>query len=240
MTNNINSIDVSECKHHYTNPVNGIIYHGCAIYEQINELGYSQDTLCEQNPDCYFKQLKRLQEENKSLQMLSCANCGEKYLTPDGVELYGKNVQLQKENEKLKENVEILQNQIIQEHEQYNNLTHDSIDDLKLIRKYEQEIEAYQLSENEAKEIIAELEYKNKDYLKQLDALKPENVYLHKTIKKYKQALEKIREQYVNSIFYKCDKTEEECPCHNCIILGQLDRVQNIIKIIDEVLNDRD
>jgi predicted RNase H-like nuclease (RuvC/YqgF family) len=63
----INGIDVSECEHHYTNPVNGTIYHGCAIYEQVNELGYSQDTLCEQNPDCYFKQLKRLQEENEEL-----------------------------------------------------------------------------------------------------------------------------------------------------------------------------
>ena len=63
----INGIDVSECEHHYTNPVNGIIYHGCAIYEQINDLGYSQDTLCEQNPNCYFKQFKRLQEENKEL-----------------------------------------------------------------------------------------------------------------------------------------------------------------------------
>lgn len=59
----INGIDVSECEHHYTNPVNGVIYHGCAIYEQINELGYSQDTLCEQNPNCYYKQLKRLEQE---------------------------------------------------------------------------------------------------------------------------------------------------------------------------------
>ena len=58
--------------------------------------------------------------------------------------------------------------------------------------------------------------------------------------KKYKQALEQIRKEYTNSIFYQCDKTEEECPCHNCIILGQLDRVQNIVKIIDEALNDRD
>ena len=57
---------------------------------------------------------------------------------------------------------------------------------------------------------------------------------------KYRQALEEIRKEYANSIFYQCDKTEEECPCHKCIILGQLDRVQNIIKIIDEVLNDRD
>lgn len=61
-----------------------------------------------------------------------------------------------------------------------------------------------------------------------------------KLIDKYKQALEQIRKEYTNSIFYQCDKTEEECPCHNCIILGQLDRVQNIVKIIDEALNDRD
>lgn len=54
---------------------------------------------------------------------------------------------------------------------------------------------------------------------------------------KLKQALEEIRERYTNGLFYKCDKTEEECPCHNCIILGQLDRVRNIVKIIDEVLN---
>lgn len=61
----------------------------------------------------------------------------------------------------------------------------------------------------------------------------------HFQMLKYKQALEKIRKEYTNSIFYQCDKTEEECPCHNCIILGQLDRVQNIVKIIDEALNDR-
>ena len=48
------------------------------------------------------KQLKRLQAENKRLQMLSCANCGEQYLSPDGAELYEKNVQLQAENERLK------------------------------------------------------------------------------------------------------------------------------------------
>ena len=37
--------------------------------------------------------------------MLSCANCGEKYLSPDGAELYEKNVQLQKENKELKEKI---------------------------------------------------------------------------------------------------------------------------------------
>lgn len=83
MTNKINGIDVSECKHHYTNPVNGIIYHGCAIYEQINELGYSQDTLCEQNPDCYFKQLKHLQEELKK-DMGNIEKIEKLVISPDG------------------------------------------------------------------------------------------------------------------------------------------------------------
>ena len=54
------------------------------------------------NPLELQNDIKRLQEENKRLQMLSCANCGEKYLSPDGAELYEKNVQLQKENEGLK------------------------------------------------------------------------------------------------------------------------------------------
>lgn len=49
-----------------------------------------------------IEKYEKLQEENKRLQMLSCANCGEKYLSPDGAELYEKNVQLQKENEELK------------------------------------------------------------------------------------------------------------------------------------------
>lgn len=69
--------------------------------------------------------------------------------------------------------------------------------------------------------------------VQKIEVLQEENEKLNK-------ALEEVREQYVNKAFFKCDKTEEECPCHNCIILGQLDRVQNIIKIIDEVLNDRD
>lgn len=154
-----------------------------------------------------------------------------------------------------------------------------------------EKLEAYQLSENEAKEIIAELEYKIKilekelktykcqekfpgqcrcacrclgnefciDADKKIEELKEENkrlqeltcpncgekllnptgAELYDKVLDYKQALEEIREQYVNKAFFKCDKTEEECPCHNCIILGQLDRVQNIIKIIDEVLNEK-
>ena len=86
MTNKINGIDVSECEQIFAQKK-------CALLDQ---------EYCEDNPDCYYKQLKRLQKENKRLQMLSCANCGEKYLSSDGAELYEKNVQLQEENEELK------------------------------------------------------------------------------------------------------------------------------------------
>lgn len=95
----INGTNVSECEHHYTNTVNGIIYNGCAIYEQINELGYSQDTLCEQNPDCYFKQFKRLQKENESLKSLNDFNVQK-------IEV------LQEENEKLYKALEEIRNEI--------------------------------------------------------------------------------------------------------------------------------
>ena len=57
---------------------------------------------CKEEKNCYFKQLQRLKQENERLQMLTCANCGEQFLSPDGAELYEKNVQLQEENEQLK------------------------------------------------------------------------------------------------------------------------------------------
>ena len=128
MTTNINGIDVSECS--YYNKDNEP--YCCEIW----------DNECEAQ-NCYFKQLKRLQEENEGLKSLNDFN------------------------------------------------------------------------------------------VQKIEILKEENEKLYK-------ALEEIRKEYTNSIFYQCDKTEEECPCHNCIILGQLDRVQNIVKIIDEALNDRD
>lgn len=163
--------------------INGIDcswFEDCIYFKQLKRLEQREKALTELADDLQKRNHdltltnEQLEQENKRLQMLSCANCGEKYLSPDGAELYDKNVQLQKENEELKtyiqkmdkpeiktidseialknielqqeneelkENVEILQNQIIQEHEQYNNLTHDSIDDLKLIRKYEQALE---------------------------------------------------------------------------------------------------
>ena len=90
----INGIDVSEC---YAD--NKMMKDGLYCFWEGGN--------CADNEFCYFKQLKRLQEENKSLQMLSCANCGEKYLSPDGSELYEKNVQLKQALEEIKEIAEV-------------------------------------------------------------------------------------------------------------------------------------
>jgi hypothetical protein len=58
MTNKINGIDVSECgfccwKHN----ANELIENYCAVF----------NNKCICNPDCYFKELKRLKEENEEL-----------------------------------------------------------------------------------------------------------------------------------------------------------------------------
>lgn len=119
---------------------------------------------------------------------------------------------LQKENEKLKNK----NNDLIEE------IASGNID-IAILQKENEKLKA---------DLKGETEQCQKWYQLETDK--------HFQMLKYEQALEKIRKEYTNSIFYQCDKTEEECPCHNCIILGQLDRVQNIVKIIDEVLNDRD
>ena len=124
MTNKINDIDVSKCgfccwKHN----ANELIENYCAIF----------NNKCICNPDCYFKQLKRLQEENKRLQMLSCANCGEKYLSPDGAELYEKNVQLQKENEELKARLQTLDDEVL--------TVEITLDEFERYKKYKQTLE---------------------------------------------------------------------------------------------------
>ena len=56
---------------------------------------YSKD--CEYNKGCYYKQLKRLEQENaelkaenERLQKLTCFNCGEETLNPSGAEIYDK------------------------------------------------------------------------------------------------------------------------------------------------------
>lgn len=68
------------------------------------------------------------------------------------------------------------------------------------IKRLEQQIEAYQLSENEADEIMAELEYENKRLQEENEELKEQLEFsrTHKPVLdaeriKYKQALEEIR-----------------------------------------------
>ena len=80
--------------------------------------------------------IKRLQEENKSLQMLSCANCGEKYLSPDGAELYDENVRLQEENEELKNRLKTLDDE-----EFVYEVTEIEYNNFKKMNKYKQALE---------------------------------------------------------------------------------------------------
>lgn len=210
MTNKINGIDVSECKYKFQDKdkFDGKEY--CTLH---NELCENISFVCDKNCQVYedYKQLKRLQEENKRLQMLSCANCGEKYLSPDGLELYEKNVRL------------------------------------------EQQIEAYQLSENEAKEIIAELTHKNKELKEEnkINELKKEvtskiyEVVNHIKIKslneekinKYKQALEEIKEMLIICCDRDyCKGCEYYDKCFNGTSVPDIDLV--MINKINEVLND--
>ncbi len=56
----INGIDVSECNIRFNHFGKNICELG---NRKLGELHY----LCSENPNCYFKQLKRLQEENEKL-----------------------------------------------------------------------------------------------------------------------------------------------------------------------------
>ena len=65
----IDGINVINCGGYYFSPTG---YHSCQDIQQINSLGYEQDTLCEQNPNCLYKQLKREQtKSNKYKQLLT-------------------------------------------------------------------------------------------------------------------------------------------------------------------------
>ena len=86
MNDNINGIDVSEWE------LKGVLIPitECNYFEGIGDCKESKG-LCVDNNDCYFKQLKRLQEENEGLKSLNDFNVQ-------------KNEVLKEENEKLKEN----------------------------------------------------------------------------------------------------------------------------------------
>ena len=108
---------------------------------------------------------KRLQEENKSLQMLTCANCGEQFLTPDGAELYEKNVQLKQENEELKARLQTLNDEILTVE-----ITTEEFENYKKLKQENEELKARRIK---SLGFICDCE---------------ENV-------RYRQALEEIREK---------------------------------------------
>ena len=155
MTNKINGINVSEYF------IDVVDEGGSTIDYKIlpNSERLLVEKIFEQN-----QQLKRLQEENKRLQMLSCANCGEKYLSPDGAELYEKNVQLQKENEKIKTYIQKM--------------------DKPQIKTIDSEIALKNI----------ELQKENEELKKQLEFLRTHKTVLDAERIKYKQDLEEIRE----------------------------------------------
>lgn len=203
----INGIDVSECCFYNNGKCN-------------NPNGMACN--CINNAVCYFKELKRLQQELDIKEKML-----DKFMIGSGETLE----KLQKENEGLKSlnDFNVQKIEVLQEENE------------KL--KANKERCAFKCLDNtfcdEAKIKIDKLEL-DKDCLNaSLETARKYRGIAETDRDKYKQALEEIRKEYTNSIFYQCDKTEEECPCHNCIILGQLDRVQNIVKIVDEALNDR-
>lgn len=73
----INGIDVSECKWLIRFGLSSFKMIDCVRKERgkINQCGinnhlYGQEFCCEDNPDCYYKQLKRLEQENKELRQV--------------------------------------------------------------------------------------------------------------------------------------------------------------------------
>lgn len=166
----INGIDVSECKYAAdTIPVD------CE----------NNTCFCYEDENCYYKQLKRLQEENKRLQMLSCANCGEKYLSPDGAELYDKNVQLQEENEELKGRNANLR---------LNLATYDLPEIKKVLTDWrtgelDKKFKKLQKENEELKNRLKTLD--DEEFVYEVTEIEYNNF---KKMNKYKQALEEIRE----------------------------------------------
>ena len=85
----IDGVDVSKCGHYH--------YGKCEIdYDEWNNeiIHYNE---CQNNPNCYFKQLKSKEQECEELKktiMYKCPQCGEEYLSPIGASLYEENNKL--------------------------------------------------------------------------------------------------------------------------------------------------
>lgn len=166
MKNNINGIDVSEEIRYCNNCSNlGLDFKArkfyCSLSHRPDEL--PEVLSCDEFSTNSY--IKRLQEENKSLQMLSCANCGEKYLSPDGAELYDKNVQLQKENEELKARFNELYNNAEQLANKYNKYGGNKENELvDIINKTTDERNKYKQALREIKNITEKLITEQPEY----------------------------------------------------------------------------
>ena len=56
----IHSVDVSGCKYYIAD--NGVQYNGCYELTDICECN-KEDDFCDDNPNCYYKQLKRAEQK---------------------------------------------------------------------------------------------------------------------------------------------------------------------------------
>lgn len=226
----IDDCNVAECEHHYTNLVDGITYHGCSIYEQTNELGYQQDTICEQNPNCYFKQLIRTRQINSEL--ISKANAYDKLviLANDRLDIIDR---LKQENKKIKKQYNCYACGNCNGKEDYINLEKHH----KGLRKQFDEL----VKRNNTLSLrIEEIENENEELKYEIDRQKDTILYLqnydicHKTLIEYKQALEEIKKE-THRLFYELNPIYGYNNSNHFEFLAKF-----VMKKTDEVLNDRD
>lgn len=98
----IDGVDVCKCENFYAKPA-------------YDNLCYKECDGCEKHPNCVYKQLKRLKQENTRLKeenqnnaMKKCPLCGGEFFTPVGAELYDENLKYKQALQEIKEIKEIV------------------------------------------------------------------------------------------------------------------------------------
>ena len=160
------------------------------------------------NPLELQNDIKRLQEENKRLQMLSCANCGEKYLSPDGAELYEKNVQLQKENKQMQERLNNCEKFFNELGELLNEEVGNAYWTQAILHKIKKLIKINNELAEEHKTIGQDLYAEIKNYRKEKENLKEENKELKKRCEEWAWDSVKLQAQ-IDSKDYQLNKYKE-------------------------------
>ena len=99
----IDGVDISKCKHYDE------VFNYCD-QSYLGEGGLLKNTKnpkrCECSPNCYYKQLKRKEQECEELKkniMYKYPQCGEEYLSPIGASLYEENNKLKQTLTEIKE-----------------------------------------------------------------------------------------------------------------------------------------